>query len=103
MLPKRTFTQGKTGELYTPSSLESAARHWPPNRGAVANAVYDTVRSSMKGQPDPLVERAIRQAQQEDVLTPSLFPAFEYCDVCFDDQAIKQIGLPLGLSDGAFH
>jgi hypothetical protein len=40
-------------------------RHSPPDRIAVANAVYDTVRNSMKGQPEPLVERAIRQAQRE--------------------------------------
>ena len=40
------------------------ARHSPP-RIAVANTVYDNVRSSMKGQPDSLVERAIRQAQRE--------------------------------------
>lgn len=46
-------------------TLEEGARHSPPHRIAVANAVYDTVRSSMKGQPDPLVERAIRQAQRE--------------------------------------
>jgi hypothetical protein len=46
-------------------TLEEGARHSPPHRIAVANAVYDTVRNSMKGQPDPLVERAIRQAQQE--------------------------------------
>jgi hypothetical protein len=48
-------------------SLEEGvrARHSPPHRIAVANAVYDTVRSSMKGQPEPLVERAIRQAQRE--------------------------------------
>jgi hypothetical protein len=41
------------------------ARPSPPHRIAVANAVYDTVRSSMKGQPDPLVESAIHQAQRE--------------------------------------
>ena len=44
-------------------TFEEGARHSPPCRAMVAsNAVYDTVRSSMKGQPDPLVERAIRQA-----------------------------------------
>jgi hypothetical protein len=31
----------------------------------VANAVYDTVRNSMKGQTELLVERAILQARRE--------------------------------------
>jgi hypothetical protein len=49
------------------SSLEDAVRSQqsPPHRIAVAHAVYDAVRSSMKGQPEPLVESAIRQAQRE--------------------------------------
>jgi hypothetical protein len=46
-------------------TFEEGARHLPPYRGTVANAVYDTVRNSMKGQPDPLVERAILQARRE--------------------------------------
>ncbi|MBZ5547400.1 MAG: hypothetical protein LAO22_05430 [Acidobacteriia bacterium] len=46
-------------------TLEEGARHSPPHRSAVANAVYDAVRNSMKGQPDPLVERAILQARRE--------------------------------------
>jgi hypothetical protein len=46
-------------------TFEEVATHLPPNRGTVANAVYDTVRSSMKSQPDPLVERAILQARRE--------------------------------------
>ena len=44
---------------------EDAARGTPSPRGAVANAVYHTVRNSMKGQPEQLVERAILQARQE--------------------------------------
>jgi hypothetical protein len=46
-------------------TFKEGARHSPPYRGAVANAVYDTVRNSMKGQPESLVERAILQARQE--------------------------------------
>lgn len=44
-------------------SLEESA--WHSSRSKVANEIYDTVRNSMKGQPEPLVERAIRQAQRE--------------------------------------
>jgi hypothetical protein len=46
-------------------TMEEAVRQWPPPRGAVANEVLRTVRESMKGQPDPLVERAILQARRE--------------------------------------
>jgi hypothetical protein len=46
-------------------TFEDGARHSPPYRGAVANAVFRTVTESMKGQPEPLVERAILQARQE--------------------------------------
>ena len=46
-------------------TFEEAARHSPPPRGTVANTVYRNVRESMKGQPDPLVERAILQARRE--------------------------------------
>src|SRR5450759_2757909 len=46
-------------------TIEDAARRTPPARGAVANAVWNTVRNSMKGQPEPLIERAIIQARQE--------------------------------------
>ena len=46
-------------------TLEEGARHSPPYRGTVANAVYETVRNSMKGQPELLVERAINQARRE--------------------------------------
>lgn len=46
-------------------TLEEGARHSPPYRGTVANAVYETVRNSMKGQPGLLVERAILQARRE--------------------------------------
>jgi hypothetical protein len=40
-------------------------RQTPPPRAAVANAVRNTVRNSMKGQEASLVERAILQARQE--------------------------------------
>ena len=53
-------------------TFEEGARHSPPYRGAIANTVYDTVRNSMKGQPGPLVERAIFQARQEADLLFSL-------------------------------
>jgi hypothetical protein len=46
-------------------TLEDAARHSPPYRGAVANTVLETVRNSMKGEAEPLIERAILQARQE--------------------------------------
>jgi hypothetical protein len=46
-------------------TLEEGARHSPPYRGVVANAVFRTVAESMKGQPEELIERAILQARQE--------------------------------------
>jgi hypothetical protein len=46
-------------------TLEEGARHSPPYRGVVANAVFRTVTESMKGQPEELIERAILQARQE--------------------------------------
>jgi hypothetical protein len=45
-------------------TFEEGARHLPL-RGAVANAVVRNVRESMKGEPEPLVERAILQASRE--------------------------------------
>jgi len=41
------------------------ARHSPPYRGMVVDAVDETVRSSMKGHPELLIERAILQARRE--------------------------------------
>jgi hypothetical protein len=46
-------------------TLEEAARHLPPHRSAVANAVYHNVRNSMRGQDDSLIQRAIVQSRQE--------------------------------------
>jgi hypothetical protein len=46
-------------------TLEEVARHLPPHRSAVANAVYHNVRNSMRGQDDSLIERAIVQYRQE--------------------------------------
>jgi hypothetical protein len=46
-------------------TLQEGARHLPPHRGAVANAVYHNVRNSMRGQDDSLIERAVLQARQE--------------------------------------
>jgi hypothetical protein len=46
-------------------TFEEEARHSPPYCGAVANAVLRSVEKSMKGQPEPLIERAILQARQE--------------------------------------
>jgi hypothetical protein len=46
-------------------TFEEAARHSPPYREAIANSVYRCVRNSMKGQPEALVERAVRQARRE--------------------------------------
>jgi hypothetical protein len=46
-------------------TLEEEARHLPPHRSAVANAVYHNVRNSMRGQDDSLIERAIVQSRQE--------------------------------------
>jgi hypothetical protein len=53
-------------------TFEEGARHSPPYRGAVANAVLRTVQTSMKGQPEPLIERASLQARQEADLLYSL-------------------------------
>jgi hypothetical protein len=46
-------------------TFEQGARHSPPYRGAIANEVFCSVRNAMKGQPDPLVERAVLQARRE--------------------------------------
>jgi hypothetical protein len=46
-------------------SFEEGARHSPPYRGAIANEVFRTVRNGMKGQPEPLIERAVIQARRE--------------------------------------
>jgi hypothetical protein len=46
-------------------TLDEGARHSPPYRGVIANAVFRTVTESMKGQPEELIERAILQARQE--------------------------------------
>jgi len=46
-------------------TFEEGARHSPPYRGAIANEVLRTVRNGMKGQPEPLIERAVIQARQE--------------------------------------
>jgi hypothetical protein len=46
-------------------TFEEGARHTPPYRGTVANAVYGIVRNSMKGHAEPLIERAVIQARQE--------------------------------------
>ena len=53
-------------------TFEEGARHSPPYRGAVANAVLRTVQTSMKGQPELLIERAILQARLEADLLYSL-------------------------------
>ena len=46
-------------------TFEEGARNSPPYRGAIANEVFFSVRNAMKGQPDPLVERAVLQARRE--------------------------------------
>jgi hypothetical protein len=46
-------------------TFEEGAQHSPPYRGAIANEVLRTVRNSLKGQPEPLQERAILQARRE--------------------------------------
>jgi hypothetical protein len=46
-------------------TFEESALQLPPHRGTIANAVHDTVRNSMKGQSELLVEPAILQARQE--------------------------------------
>ena len=46
-------------------SFEENSRDSLGHRGRVTNAVCDTVRNSMKGQPESLVERAIHQARRE--------------------------------------
>jgi hypothetical protein len=46
-------------------TFEEGARQSPPHRGAIANEVFRTVRNGMKGQPEPLIERAVIQARRE--------------------------------------
>jgi hypothetical protein len=49
-----------------------------------------------------LIHLGSQVAQQEDVLAPSLRPAFERCHVCINDEQVKQIGLPARLEDALF-
>ena len=46
-------------------TFEDGARQTPEPRAEVANAVLLTVRNSMKGQSDLVIERAVLQARQE--------------------------------------
>jgi hypothetical protein len=46
-------------------TLEESVLRSPLNRDTVANAVLKTVRNSMKGQDESLIERAVLQARQE--------------------------------------
>ena len=46
-------------------TFEEGVRHSPPYRGAVANAVLETVRNSMKGQDESLITQAVLRARQE--------------------------------------
>jgi hypothetical protein len=46
-------------------TLEDGARRSSPYRGAIANEVFRTVRNGMKGQPEPLIERALIQARRD--------------------------------------
>jgi hypothetical protein len=46
-------------------TIEENARHSPPHRGAIANTVLHIVQTSMKGQPESLIEQAILQARRE--------------------------------------
>ena len=64
LTPKQVVVVWLRNALQAGTSQEGA-RHSPPYRGAVTNAVYDSVRHGMKGQPESLVERAILQARQE--------------------------------------
>ncbi len=53
-------------------TFEEGARQIPPPREAIANAVRNAVRSSMKGEEPLLVERAVLQACQESDLLYNL-------------------------------
>jgi hypothetical protein len=46
-------------------TFEGGARQSPPPRAVLANSVSSSIRNSLKGQLDPLVQRAIVQARQE--------------------------------------
>src|SRR6266550_1492482 len=46
-------------------SFKDGCRQSPLARGYVADAVYAAVGASMKGYPQPVIEKAIRQARQE--------------------------------------
>ena len=61
-------------------TMEEAARAWPPPRGAVENLVLRNVRESMKGEPDPVVERAILQARRHYVRYTAAWTWIEHGD-----------------------
>jgi hypothetical protein len=46
-------------------TFEEGDRQSSPYRGAIANEVLRTVRNGMKGQPEPLIERAVIKGRQE--------------------------------------
>jgi hypothetical protein len=46
------------------SIASGAARHWPPPRSAIANVVFRNVTESMKGETEPLVDRAVLQGRR---------------------------------------
>jgi len=46
-------------------SFREGSLQLPSPRESVANAVYHAIRKSMRGSPEPVIERAIQQARQQ--------------------------------------
>jgi hypothetical protein len=53
-------------------TFEDGARRTPPAREVVANAVRNAVRNSMKGQAEPMIQRAVLQGRREADLNYNL-------------------------------
>jgi hypothetical protein len=77
-------------------SLEVGARQIPTPREAVTNAVLSALRSSMKGQPELLVERAVLQARREADLLYNLIVNVNMAVLKSMEQREREYSLSLG-------
>ena len=77
-------------------TFEEGARGTPPPRGAIANAVLNTVLNSMKGQSKLLVEPAVLQARREADLLYNLVVGANVAVIESREQREREYALLLG-------
>src|ERR1039457_4718702 len=77
-------------------TFEEGARGTPPPRGAIANAVRNTVLDSMKGQSKLLVEPAVLQARREADLLYNLVVGANVAVIESREQREREYALLLG-------